>query len=68
MTFAILETEGGKIATLIFMIVFLSICMILMIETHHQLQETGRTLIASAYSSLFALLVAKLGGKEQPKG
>jgi len=67
MSFAILETEGGKLAVIIFMLLFLSGVSMLMVMTGHPPQETGRTLLASAFSSLMALLVSRLGGKELPK-
>jgi mannitol-specific phosphotransferase system IIBC component len=58
-----LESEGGKLVVLLAMIAFLAIVSIFMVETNHTPQETGRTLIASAVSSLLGILYGYLKGK-----
>lgn len=58
-----LETEGAKIATLLFLLVFFTVIVFVMHETHHDPAETGRTLISNALTSISTLLLAKLGDK-----
>jgi hypothetical protein len=57
----VFETEGGKIAVIIFMVVWLSALAFVMHVTKHDPQETGRVLISNAFTSLMTLLLAKLG-------
>ena len=61
-----LETEGAKLAVIIFMLVYLSVMAVIMHRTRHDPQETGRVLISNAFTSLMTLLLTKLGDK--PKG
>lgn len=58
-----LESEGSKMAIIIFMLVYLSVLAFVLHETHHDPQETGRVLLSNAFTSLMTLLLAKLGGK-----
>jgi hypothetical protein len=58
-----LETEGGKLAVIIFMLVWLSTIAVWMHLSGHDPQETGRVLLSNAFTSLMTLLLAKLGGK-----
>ena len=58
-----LESEGGRIAVILFMLgLLLGITMILHM-TGHDPAETGRTLLSDAFTSLLTLLLAKLGSK-----
>ena len=66
MQFQFLETEGAKLAVIIFMLVYLSVMAVIMHLTRHDPQETGRVLISNAFTSLMTLLLTKLGDK--PKG
>jgi hypothetical protein len=61
---AFLETEGGKIAIIIFMLLWLSIIAVVMVITGHPPQETGRVLLSNAFTSFITLLLAKLGDKK----
>jgi len=58
-----LETDGGKMVVLIVMLLFLTTVAFFMVETNHTPQETGRTLLASAVSSLLGILYGYLGKK-----
>ena len=58
------ETEGGKIVTIVFLLLWLSVLAIAMHLTRHDPQETGRVLLSNAFTGLMTLLLAKLGGKE----
>jgi hypothetical protein len=62
---AFLETEGGKTAAIIFMLVFVAILLDIYTATGHVLQETGRTLFSSLVTGLTALLLTKLGSKSK---
>jgi len=55
-----LETEGGKMVVIIFMLLFLVFVAVLMTMRGYPLQETGRTLLASAVSSLLGILYGYL--------
>lgn len=57
-------SEGGQLAVVIFMLIFLSSVAFFMHETGHDPAETGRVLISSAFSSLMTLFLTKLGGKK----
>ena len=63
---AFLETEGGKIAVIIFMLLWLSGIAIYLLASGHTPQETGRVLLSNAFTSLMTLLLAKLGDKKAP--
>jgi len=67
MNTGLFETEGGKIAIIVVLLVWLSILAAAMHLTNHDPQETGRVLLSNAFTGLMTLLLAKLGGKEQPK-
>lgn len=65
MDFKFLESEGAKMAVILFMLIYLSSMAFILHETHHDPQETGRVLLSNAFTSLMTLLLAKLGGKTQ---
>ena len=56
-----LESEGGKLAIVIFMLLWLSAIATFMHLTGHDPQETGRVLLSNAFTSLMTLLLTKLG-------
>lgn len=56
-----LETDGGKLIVLLFMLLFLLGASLLMIETGHTPQETGRQMLVGAVSSLLGILYGYLG-------
>ena len=58
-----LESEGGKIAVIIFMLVTLLIVTEIAHAFHHDPQESGRAVLVGAFSSLMTALITKLGGK-----
>jgi hypothetical protein len=62
-----LESEGGKLAVVIFMILWLSVIAVWMHLTGHDPQETGKVLISNAFTSLMTLLLAKLGASKNEK-
>ena len=66
---AFLETEGGKIAVIIMMLLWLSIVAVYMVVSGHPPQETGKVLLSNAFTSFITLLLAKLGDKKasEPK-
>jgi uncharacterized BrkB/YihY/UPF0761 family membrane protein len=59
-----LETEGGKIAVIIFILLWLSIIAVYMVVSGHPPQETGKVLLSNAFTSFVTLLLAKLGDKK----
>lgn len=64
MDFRGLESEGAKMAVLLFLLLYLSLLAVLMHVTHRDPQETGRVLLSNAFTSLMTLLLAKLGDKK----
>lgn len=58
-----LESDGGKLLVLILMLLFLVLVAFGLVETNHTPQETGRTLLASAISSLLGILYGYLAKK-----
>jgi hypothetical protein len=62
-----LETEGGKIAVIIGMLVWLTVIAVYMVVAGHPPKETGQVLLSNAFTSLMTLLLAKLGDKVVPK-
>ena len=58
-----LESEGGKIAVIIGMLLWLSVIAVWMVVTGHPPKETGQVLLSNAFTSLMTLLLAKLGDK-----
>jgi 4-hydroxybenzoate polyprenyltransferase len=60
-----LETDGGKLVVLLFMLLFLVGISMLLLFTGHTPQEAGRELLTSAISSLLGILYGylKAGGK-----
>jgi hypothetical protein len=62
---ASLETEGGKLMVLLFMLLFLTGVAVFLMETGHTPQEAGRELLVGAISSLLGILYGylKAGGK-----
>jgi hypothetical protein len=58
-----LETEGGKMAVLIFMLLFLTGVALTLLLTGHTPQEAGRELLTTAFSSLLGILYGRLGTK-----
>jgi hypothetical protein len=63
-----LGTEGGKLAVIIGMIVYLSAIAVYLHATHSDPQETGRVLISNAITSLMTLLLTRLGKNGNSKG
>jgi hypothetical protein len=61
-----LESEGGKMAVIIFMLLWLSAIAVGMVVSGHTPQETGRVLLSNAFTGLMTLLIAKLGDKKAP--
>jgi len=61
MKFEAFETEGGKLAVLVGMIFFLAALAAVMHIAGKDPGETGRTLLAQAFTGLMAILLAKLG-------
>ena len=62
-----LESDGGKLAVLIFMLVYLSLLAFIMHLTKHDPQETGKVLLSNAFTSLMTLLLTKLGKDKDSK-
>lgn len=60
-----LESEGGKIAVIIGMLLWLSTIAVYMVVSNHPPKETGQVLLSNAFTSLMTLLLAKLGDKRQ---
>ncbi len=61
-----LETEGGKMLVIIFMLLFILAADCILIMSGHPLQETGREMNVGAVSSLLGILYGYLkasGGK-----
>lgn len=54
-----LETQGGKIAVVLLLILYLSMMGFILVR-HNDLQETGRVLISNAFTSLMTLLLTYL--------
>jgi len=61
---AFLESEGGRLAVVVFMILWLSVIAVWMHMTGHDPQATGKVLISNAFTSLMTLLLTKLGEKK----
>lgn len=55
-----LETEGGKVLVIIFMLMFITLFAAIMMATGHPLQEVGRELATTAVSSLLGILYGYL--------
>ncbi len=55
-----LETDGGKLFVLLFMLGFLVLVSMLLLFTGHTPAEAGRELLASAISSLLGILYGYL--------
>lgn len=51
------ESEGGKIATVLFMMLTLLVVSMILHMTGHDPAETGRTLLAQTFTGLFLLFV-----------
>jgi hypothetical protein len=63
-----LETEGGKVLVILFMLIFIIGVAVLMTVTGHPLQETGKELMTGAVSSLLGILYGYLkAGSSVPK-
>lgn len=64
MTFAeflkLLETDGGKVLVILFMLVFIILSLMLFLLTGHQLQEMGKEMLTGAVSSLLGILYGYL--------
>ncbi len=58
-----LETDGGRLVVLLAMLIFLMAVAVWMLATGHTPAETGRTLLASAISSMLGILYGFLGKK-----
>jgi hypothetical protein len=63
MNFQPLETEGGKLVVILFMLCFLIGACIVMALTGHPLQPDGKELAVGAVSSLLTLLYQYLNRK-----
>ncbi len=57
-----LETDGGKLMVLLFMLLFLTGVAVTLLVTHHPPQEVGREMLTSAFSSLLGILYGYLRG------
>jgi hypothetical protein len=55
-----LETEGGKVALIVFLLIFIVSVAAGMTVSGHPLQETGRELATGAVSSLLGILYGYL--------
>jgi hypothetical protein len=62
-----LETEGGKLVVLLFMLIFLASLSVIMLWTGHTPQEAGREMLVGAVSSLLGILYGYLRGSGPPK-
>lgn len=63
-----LETDGGKLVVLVFLLLVLAGTSVLLLVTGHTPQEAGRSLLISAISSLLGILYGYLksnGGTKQ---
>jgi len=65
-----LETDGGKVVVILFMLMFLSGVSVILLVTHHPPQEVGRELLTGAFSSLLGILYGYLraGNPAAPPG
>lgn len=57
---AFLESEGGKLAVVLVMLLVITGCAMVLHMTHHDPADTGRTLMSNAFTALLTLLLAKL--------
>ena len=64
MNLQVLETAGGKILIILFMLIFIISVAVLMVMTGHPPQEVGKEMMTGAVSSLLTLLYAHLNVKE----
>jgi 4-hydroxybenzoate polyprenyltransferase len=55
-----LETDGGKLVVLLFMLLFLAAVSIILLITGHTPQEAGRQMLVGAISSLLGILYGYL--------
>ena len=55
-----LESDGGKLLVLLFMLLFLSSLSVMMLWTGHTPQEAGREMLVGAISSLLGILYGYL--------
>lgn len=58
-----LETEGGKLVVLLFMLLFLVLIATILFLTGHTPQEVGREMLTGAISSLLGILYGYLAKK-----
>jgi len=63
-----LETDGGKLLVLLFMLLFLLLGSLYMVETGHTPQEAGREMLVGAVSSLLGILYGYLKAGGASKG
>lgn len=59
-----LESEGGKLFVLISLLVWIAVLAMILHMTGHDPQETGRTLMSNAFTSLFTAIMLKLTEKK----
>jgi 4-hydroxybenzoate polyprenyltransferase len=55
-----METDGGKLIVLLFMLLFLAGIALLLLITGHTPQEAGRQMLVGAISSLLGILYGYL--------
>jgi len=60
-----LVTEGGKLAILLALLLILMIVSMTLVMSGHPPQETGRTLLSSAFTSVFTAIMLKLTGEKK---
>ena len=65
MNFETLQSEGGKLAIVIVLLLWLSVIAVILHLWGKDPAETGRTLLSNAFTSLLTLALTKLG-KEKP--
>jgi len=63
-----LETEGGKLMVLLFMLLFLLGGALAMVMTGHTPQEAGKEMLVGAVSSLLGILYGYLKAGSVSKG
>jgi hypothetical protein len=57
-----LETDGGKLLVILFMLIFLASVSVVLLWTGHTPQEAGREMLVGAISSLLGILYGYLRG------
>jgi len=63
-TIKFFESDGGKTATVIVLMIFFAVLAALMHMTHHDPGQTGISLLSGTFSALLTLMIARLGTKK----